>query len=106
MRNKVDVADYDTIAHFLTCRNDLTKRRKKEICESCGVKTAFVEEHHVRALKDIRKSAKWWERQMIARNRKTLILCVSCHDQFHAGTLQDKRVLKAKKAEYLTGVEQ
>ena len=93
----MDVADYDTIAHFLTCRNDLTKRRKKEICESCGVKTAFVEEHHVRALKDIRKSAKWWERQMIARNRKTLILCISCHDQIHAGTLPDLRKGKPDK---------
>jgi len=101
-----DDNDYDTITEFFAGRNDLTKRRKKEICESCGVKTAFVEEHHVRALKDIRKSAKWWEREMIARNRKTLILCIPCHDQLHAGTLPDMRAIKKKKQEYLTGVEQ
>jgi len=107
LRGKDDVVPkYDTITHFFAGRNDLTKRRKKEICESCGVKTAFVEEHHIRALKDIRKSTKWWDRQMIARNRKTMILCISCHDQLHAGTLPDMRNLKAKKAEHLTGVEQ
>ncbi len=87
----------DTITQYFTGRNDLTKRRKNEICESCGVKTAFVEEHHVRALKDIRKSTKWWDKQMIARNRKTLILCISCHDQIHAGTLPDMRAIKAKR---------
>jgi len=100
-----DEYNYDTITEYFTSSNDLTKRRKKEICESCGVKTAFVEEHHIRALKDIRKSAKWWEKQMIARNRKTLILCVPCHDQLHAGTLPDMRAIKKKKQEYLTGVE-
>jgi RNA-directed DNA polymerase len=101
-----DEYDYDTITEYFIGRNDLTKRRKMEICESCGVKTAFVEEHHIRALKDIRKSAKWWEKQMIARSRKTLILCISCHDQLHAGTLPDMRAIKKKKQEYLIGAEQ
>jgi len=95
---KVDtLSDVDKITNFFAGRNDLTKRRKKEICETCGVKTAFVEEHHIRALKDIRKSTKWWERQMIARNRKTLILCISCHDQIHAGNLPDLRKGKPNK---------
>jgi len=81
----------DSIAEFYAGRNDLTRRRKLEVCEYCGDKTAFVEEHHIRALKDIRKGAKRWERMMIARNRKTLILCIPCHDQLHAGTLPDIR---------------
>jgi RNA-directed DNA polymerase len=85
------LSDVDKITDFYTGYNDLTKRRKEEICETCGVKTAFVEEHHIRALKDIRKSVSWWDRLMIARNRKTLILCISCHDQIHAGTLPDLR---------------
>jgi len=100
-----DEYDYDTITQYFADLNDLTKRRKKEICESCGVKTAFVEEHHIRALKDIRKSAKWWEKRMIARNRKTMILCIPCHDQLHAGILPDMRAIKKKKQEYFTGVE-
>jgi len=95
---KVDaLSDVDTITNFFLSRNDLTKRRKKETCETCGVKTAFVEEHHVRALKDIRKSTKWCDKQMIARNRKTLILCISCHDQIHAGTLPDLRKGKTRQ---------
>ncbi len=83
----------DTIVDIYAGRNDLTKRRKEEICEYCGMKTAFVEEHHVRALKDIRDGVKAWERLMIARQRKTLILCVPCHDLLHSGKLPDRRRL-------------
>jgi RNA-directed DNA polymerase len=81
----------DSIAEFYAGRNDLTRRRKLEVCEYCGDKTAFVEEHHIRALKDISKGAKRWERMMTSRNRKTLILCIPCHDQLHAGKLPDIR---------------
>ena len=31
---------------------------------------------------------------MMARKRKTLVLCVECHDRLHAGTLPDVRGLK------------
>ena len=90
-RKKKTNSDVDTIVRVLPNRNDLTKRRKEEVCEYCGDKTAYVEEHHIRALKDIRKGAKTWERMMIARQRKTLILCVPCHDLLHAGKLPDRR---------------
>jgi len=90
-RKKKAGTEVDTIYRILPMRNDLTKRRKEEVCEYCGDQTAYVEEHHIRALKDIRKGAKTWERMMIARRRKTLILCVPCHDLLHAGKLPDRR---------------
>jgi len=89
---QLDTATVDSITAFYVGRNDLTKRRKEETCEYCGTKTAFVEEHHIRALKDIRKGATRWERLMMSRNRKTLILCVPCHDLLHAGKLPDRRM--------------
>ena len=82
----------DSVSHFYGGKNELLNRRKEETCEYCGTKTAFVEEHHIRALKDIRKGATRWERLMISRNRKTLILCVPCHDLLHAGKLPDRRM--------------
>jgi group II intron reverse transcriptase/maturase len=82
----------DSVSHFYGGKNELLNRKKEETCEYCGTKTAFVEEHHIRALKDIRKGATRWERLMISRNRKTLILCVPCHDLLHAGKLPDRRM--------------
>ena len=53
-----------------------------------GVKkeTSDLEVHHVRKLKDL-KGKKWWEKQMIARQRKTMVLCKRCHVDLHTGKL-------------------
>ena len=55
-------------------------------CELCGKTGVSIEMHHVRKLKDL-KGKSYWERFMIARNRKTLALCVDCHNKLHNGKL-------------------
>ncbi len=52
-------------------------------CELCGKDegTAF-EIHHVKRLRDL-KGKEQWERAMIARKRKTLIVCKECHTKIH-----------------------
>lgn len=55
-------------------------------CELCGKTDCEIEIHHVRKLKDL-KGKSYWERFMIARNRKTLALCIDCHEQLHNGKL-------------------
>lgn len=55
-------------------------------CELCGKTGVSIEMHHVRKLKDL-KGKSYWERFMIARNRKTLALCVDCHNKLHSGKL-------------------
>ena len=55
-------------------------------CEYCGMDTGPFEIHHVRKLKDV-KGKESWKQLMIARNRKTLVLCAVCHDKLHAGKL-------------------
>jgi hypothetical protein len=64
----------------------LVDRLKGNVCEWCGAETKDIEIHHVRKLKDLSGKAEW-ERQMIARRRKTLALCHSCHVKLHNGKL-------------------
>ncbi|WP_441316782.1 HNH endonuclease, partial [Halobacillus trueperi] len=66
-------------------RTSIENRLLANKCEHCG-REGKCEVHHVRKLKDL-KGKKKWEEFMIARNRKTLVLCRSCHVKLHAGKL-------------------
>ena len=68
-----------------TARTSLVDRLKAEKCEMCG-KTDKLEMHHIRKLKDL-KGKKLWEKHMIARQRKTIALCLDCHVKLHNGKL-------------------
>ena len=64
----------------------LTDRLQGHVCEFCGAETENIEIHHIRKLKDLSGKAEW-ERHMIARKRKTMALCHSCHVKLHNGKL-------------------
>jgi group II intron reverse transcriptase/maturase len=74
-------------------RAELGQRLKAHQCEWCGTKEGPIEVHHVRKLKDL-KGKKVWERQMIARRRKTMVLCKKCHVDLHAGRLTEATKLR------------
>jgi len=76
-------------------RNELGKRLLADKCEWCGIRGTQVEVHHVRKLGNL-KGKTPWERQMIERRRKTMVLCVECHDELHAGTLSEKKKMLRK----------
>lgn len=67
-------------------RTELTQRLLANQCEWCGTKDWNMEVHHIRKLKDL-KGKTMWETKMIARNRKTMVLCEDCHRKLHAGKL-------------------
>lgn len=67
-------------------KTSLMARLSAGQCELCGKTDCEIEIHHVRKLKDL-KGKNYWERFMIARNRKTLALCIDCHEQLHNGKL-------------------
>lgn len=67
-------------------RNSLIKRLQANKCEWCGAENVPLEIHHVRKLKDL-SGRKQWEIAMIGRRRKTMALCIDCHDKLHAGKL-------------------
>ena len=74
-----------------SARTELLDRMAADCCEYCGTKTGYLEVHHVRKLKDIKDGTESWKRLMIARNRKTLVLCKDCHIDLHRGKLPDYR---------------
>ena len=69
-------------------RTELGQRLLANECEWCGTREETFEVHHVRKLKDLRGRTVW-ERRMIARQRKTLVLCKKCHVDLYAGRLSE-----------------
>jgi group II intron reverse transcriptase/maturase len=77
-------------------RTELGKRLLAHQCEWCGTRQGQIEVHHVRKLGNL-KGKVMWERQMIQRHRKTMVLCAECHDELHAGILSEKKRAKGKR---------
>jgi len=71
-------------AHY----TELEQRVRADRCEVCG-STSAIEVHHIRKLADLRRAdgrpRPAWQEHMIARQRKTLVLCRACHVKLHAG---------------------
>jgi hypothetical protein len=77
----------DAPAKIWNDRTELVERLLADTCEACDSREN-VEVHHIRALKDLfgkGRAAPVWSRVMIARRRKTLVLCQKCHHDLHAG---------------------
>ena len=72
------------------------QRLNAEICEYCGKTDGYFEMHHKNKLKNTQPGI---ERRMAQMRRKTIVLCVPCHDMLHAGTLPDMRFLNGQDGE-------
>ena len=63
--------------------NTFEKRLKAQTCELCGTtESDHYEIHHVNKLKNL-KGKEPWEVAMIAKRRKTLVVCRKCHKMIH-----------------------
>jgi group II intron reverse transcriptase/maturase len=61
----------------------LENRLKAKVCELCGTTEAeHYDIHHVNKVKNL-KGKEPWERVMIAKRRKTLVVCENCHKNIH-----------------------
>ena len=70
-------------------RKELVTRLRKGRCEWCQ-QYAAMETHQVRKLADLTRPGRpqpAWAQRMARMRRKTLIVCVPCHQAIHAGTL-------------------
>ena len=81
-----------------TSMSTIEGRLAKRQCELCKTSIAeHYEIHHVPKLKDL-KGNEMWEQVMIAKRRKTLIVCDSCHKTIHSkrvfneGAIMESRV--------------
>jgi hypothetical protein len=77
--------------------SELTTRLLAQKCELCD-STEQIQVHHLRKLADLkkryrgRKEKPVWVKRMIARRRKTLVVCAKCHHAIHAGTYDGQKV--------------
>jgi group II intron reverse transcriptase/maturase len=78
-------------------RTELVERLLADKCELCGC-TTNCEVHHIRKLADVHRHGRPqlpWQRVMIARRRKTLVLCAQCHRDIHHGTYDGPSIRSA-----------
>jgi group II intron reverse transcriptase/maturase len=86
-RQKTGVLVDQTPIYTRSERNELVKRLLADTCELCGSREN-VEVHHIHKLADLKKDGKErprWVKVMVARRRKTLVVCRSCQQAIHAG---------------------
>jgi hypothetical protein len=85
----------DDIAQVYHGRNELVRRLLANECELCG-SSEGINVHHVRKLKDVKKKYRGrreppaWAKFMMARNRKTVVVCHQCHTAIHNGKYDGK----------------
>ena len=67
---------------------------KGETSRFCHLRLDYFEVHHIRKLADLeqrgRKSRPEWMQRMSARRRKTLLVCLTCHQDIHKGHYHGK----------------
>ncbi len=69
----------------IAARTSLIDRLKAQRCEYC-CDSDDLQMHHVKKLRGL-QGKEPWEKHMIARNRKTLAVCIKCHKKIHNGTM-------------------
>ena len=73
----------NAVVRFAYTTTTLEKRLSAKVCELCGATDAeHYEIHHIRKVKDL-QGKETWEQIMIAKRRKTLVVCESCHKLIH-----------------------
>ncbi len=76
-------------------RNELVERLKAQECELCGAQNK-IEVHHIKKLANLKRkgAAKLgWQKLMMARKRKTLVVCKECHNSIHHGKYDGKKLI-------------
>jgi hypothetical protein len=93
-RRKHPVIDDRIILPDPRIRSEIVERRLNDTCEVCGGQER-IEMHHIRKLADLNKQGRrekpLWMKIMIARKRKSIPLCRTCHDDIHANRPRPNR---------------
>lgn len=91
--NKWVTLDDNQDSRIWNGRSEVVDRLLAQTCELCG-STVHVEVHHVRKLADLKqrghKPRPDWMLKMSARRRKTLVVCLACHQDIHEGRYDGK----------------
>ena len=77
-----DLISTATLKHMRSLSTFETRLKAKS-CELCGIDNAeHYEIHHVNKLKNL-KATQPWEHYMLAKKRKTMVVCRECHKKIH-----------------------
>lgn len=77
-----DTIDTTAMKHSRT-KTVFEQRLSAKVCELCGCTDAeHYEIHHVHKVKGL-KGKEFWEQVMIAKRRKTIVVCKKCHKKIH-----------------------
>ena len=81
--NDTSIDNIKNNVHFAS-HSSLEQRLKAHKCELCGAEgeNIMLEVHHISKIKNL-KGKEQWEKAMIARRRKTLVVCKECHKKIH-----------------------
>lgn len=83
--NSVDTMPLAPLAHWYST-NTFENKLKEKVCELCGTtESSEYELHHVNKVKNLKNKLQW-EKIMIAKRRKTLLVCKDCHYKIHNRT--------------------
>ncbi len=84
----IALKDESQVPWLLNARTEILTRLLKDACELCGSKQA-IQVHHIRKMADLKKKGRKdrpaWMEKMAAMKRKTLVVCLECHTNIHAG---------------------
>jgi len=93
-RRKNPVIKDQRLTAYVRMRSELGERLRNDTCEVCEAKEK-VQMHHIRKLRDLNQKGKrempLWMKIMIARKRKSIPLCKTCHDDIHHNRLTSMR---------------
>ena len=94
-KNASDKLPTEAILHT-SVKTTFESRLAAKTCELCGATDAeHYEIHHVHKVKDL-KGKELWEQVMIAKRRKTMVVCKSCHYKIHNRVLNEEAVMASR----------
>ena len=98
IRRNITAIIQDRIPAANFSHNELIRRLLGNTCELCG-SGVNIEVHHVRKLADVRRRYRGqheppqWVTFMMARNRKTVVVCRECHVRITQGKYDGRRLV-------------
>jgi group II intron reverse transcriptase/maturase len=86
----------DNTERFWGTTTAFESRLNARQCELCGTtESQHYEIHHIHKVKDL-KEKEMWERIMIAKRRKTIVLCKECHIKIHTRVKKEQAIMESR----------
>lgn len=89
----VNIGEHNT-KPIWSSRSELTECLEAQECELCG-SNHKIEVHHIRKLSSLTQKGavkSQWQKRMMARNRKSLVVCQNCHGNIHYGKYDGRKL--------------